>query len=160
MLRIIKNIDDNTVEQLFSIYSESMAVLRKNFGSDSEMRSSYASFLIEFIANPKQLILIEDINGEWVSCLRAVETAPENWFIEAVETKPEERKKGYGMKLLLHTISYLEKLGMKEITSTILKDNFKSQALHEKCGFVPTNDPPINAWNELEEGTILYRYRK
>ena len=128
MLRIIKNIDDNTVEQLFSIYSESMAVLRKNFGSDSEMRSSYASFLIEFIANPKQLILIEDINGEWVSCLRAVEK--------------------------------LEKLGMKEITSTILKDNFKSQALHEKCGFVPTNNPPINAWNELEEGTILYRYRK
>ena len=69
----------------------------------------------------------------------------------------EERKKGFGKDLLDHTIDYLKNIGMRELTCTISKKNFKSQALHGKCGFIPTNDAPLNCWGELEEGTILYR---
>ena len=139
---------------------ESMNEMKIHFANDAEMCGAYASFLRDFVKNPKQLILVEATDDEWVSALRAIETIEGHWFLEAVETKPEERKKGFGNDLLVHTIDYLKNIGMRELTCTISKNNLKSQALHRKCGFNPTNEPPLNCWGELEEGTILYRLVK
>ncbi|MGN1347860.1 MAG: GNAT family N-acetyltransferase [Acutalibacteraceae bacterium] len=160
MLNIVTQIDENTISRLMSVYSESMNDMRINFADDDEMCAAYASFLREFVKNPKQLIIAEASDDEWVSALRAIETIKGHWFLEAVETKPEERKKGFGKDLLRHTIDYLKSIGMTELTCTISKNNFKSQALHEKCGFIPTNELPLNCWGELEEGCILYRLVK
>ena len=160
MLNSVALIDENAISRLLSVYSESMNEMKIHFANDAEMCETYASFLRDFVKNPKQLILVEASDHEWVSALRAIETIEGHWFLEAVETKPEERKKGFGKDLLSHTIDYLKNIGMKELTCTISKNNFKSQALHEKCGFIPTNEPPLNCWGELEEGTILYRLVK
>lgn len=160
MLNIVTQIDENTIRRLLSVYSESMNDMKINFASDAEMYAAYTSFLRGFVKNPKQLIIVEESNDEWVSALRAIETIEGHWFLEAVETKPEKRKKGFGKDLLRHTIGYLINIGMAELTCTISKNNFKSQALHEKCGFIPTNELPLNCWGELEEGTILYRLVK
>ncbi len=157
MINIVTQIDENTISRLLSVYSESMDDMRINFNNDVEMCLAYASFLRDFVQNPKQLIVVETVNDDWVSALRAIETTDGHWFLEAVETKPDERKKGFGKNLLCHTIDYLKNRGMKELTCTISENNYKSQALHEKCGFVPTIDPPLNCWGELEKGTILYR---
>jgi lincosamide and streptogramin A transport system ATP-binding/permease protein len=131
--------------------------MKINFTGDAELCSAYASFLRDFVKDPKQLIVVETFNNNWVSALRAIETSEGHWFLEALETKPDERKKGFGKALLLHTIDHLKTRGMTELTCIIAKNNCKSQALHEKCGFIPTNAPPLNCWGELEEGTILYR---
>lgn len=160
MLNIVTQIDENTISRLMSVYSESMNYMRINFADDDEMCAAYASFLWEFVKNPKQMIIVETSDDEWVSALRAIETIEGHWFLEAVETKPEERKKGFGKDLLRHTIDYLKSIGMTELTCTISKNNFRSQALHEKCGFIPTNELPLNCWGELEEGCILYRLVK
>ena len=160
MLSLVAQIDENAVRQLLSLYSESMNEMKKHFASDAEMRGAYASFLRDFVKNPKQLILVEVSDDDWVSALRAIETTEGHWFLEAVETKPEKRKKGFGKDLLCHTIDYLKNIGMRELTCTISRNNFNSQALHGKCGFIPTNEPPLNCWGELEEGTILYRLAK
>ena len=157
MINIVTQIDENTISRLLSVYSESMDDMKINFTNDVEMCLAYASFLRDFVKNPKQLIVVETFNDDWVSALRAIETTEGHWFLEAVETKPDERKKGFGKNLLRHTIDYLKNHGMTELTCTIAKNNYKSQALHGKCGFIPTNDPPLNCWGELEEGTILYR---
>ena len=157
MVNIVTQIDEDAISRLLSVYSESMDDMKINFANDAEMRAAYASFLRDFIGNPKQLIVVETSDDDWVSALRAIETTEGHWFWEAVETKPGERKKGFGKDLLRHTIDYLKNLGMTELTCTISKNNFKSQALHGKCGFIPTNDAPLNCWGELEEGTILYR---
>ncbi|MGN1117391.1 MAG: GNAT family N-acetyltransferase [Acutalibacteraceae bacterium] len=160
MLNIVTQIDENTISRLMSVYSESMNDMRINFADDAQMCAAYASFLREFVKSPKQLIIVETFDDEWVSALRAIETIKGYWFLEAVETKPEERKKGFGKDLLHHTIDYLKSIGMTELTCIISKNNFKSQALHEKCGFIPTNELPLNCWGELEEGCILYRLVK
>jgi lincosamide and streptogramin A transport system ATP-binding/permease protein len=131
--------------------------MKINFTGDAEMCSAYTSFLRDFVKDPKQLIVVETFNNNWVSALRAIETFEGHWFLEAVETKPDERKKGFGKALLLHTIDHLKTRGMTALTCIIAKNNCKSQALHEKCGFISTNAPPLNCWGELEEGTILYR---
>ena len=160
MLNIVTQIDENTINRLLSVYSESMQDMRKNFASDAEMCAAYAAFLRDFVKNPKQLVIVETSDDEWVSALRAIETMEGHWFLEAVETKPEERKKGFGKALLCHTMDYLKNIGMTELTCTISKNNVKSQALHGKCGFIPTDEPPLNCWGELEEGCILYRFGK
>ncbi len=157
MLNIVTQIDENAISRLLSVYSESMGDMKMNFANDVEMCAAYASFLRDFVKNPKQLIVVEAFNDDWVSALRAIEITEGHWFLEAVETKPDERKKGFGKDLLYHTIDYLKNLGMTELTCTISKNNYKSQALHGKCGFIPSNDPPLNCWGEWEEGTILYR---
>lgn len=160
MLNIVTQIDGNTLRRLLSVYSESMQDLRINFSSDAEMRAAYESFLRDFVKSAKHLILVEESGGEWVSALRAIETGEGRWFLEAVETKPASRQKGFGTALLRHTIDYLRGLGMTELTCLISKKNLASQALHGKCGFVPTDEPPLNCWGELEEGTVLYRLAK
>lgn len=160
MLTVVKQVDEETIERLFSIYAESMTDMKENFASFGEMKAAYASFLADFITNPKQLVLVETTDAVWVSGLRAVETETGHWFLEAVETMPEKRKMGYGRDLLCHTIGYLQSLGMKELSCTISRGNTASQMLHSKCGFVPTAEPPINPWGELEDGTILFRLRK
>ena len=160
MLKSIAYIDDDTTSRLMSVYSESMEDLKSNFDGEAEMRAAYAAFLRDFIANPRQLILAEASGDEWVSALRAIETAQGHWFLEAVETKPEERGKGYGKALLRHTLAHLSTIAMQEVTCTISKKNVKSQALHGKCGFAPTEERPVNCWGELEEGTVLYRFVK
>lgn len=157
MLNAVTQIDENAIRRLLSVYSESMNDMKMNFADDEEMRAAYASFLRDFVKNPKQRILVETFEDTWVSALRAIEITEGRWFLEAVETKPDERKKGFGKALLYDTIDYLKTLGMTEATCTISKNNYKSQALHETCGFIPTNNPPLNCWGELEEKTILYR---
>lgn len=158
MLNVVTQIDENTVNRLLAVYSESMDDMKINFANDFEMHAAYVSFLRDFVKNSKQLIIVETVNDKWVSALRAIETSEGHWFLEAVETKPDERGKGFGKDLLHHTIQYLKKIGMTELTCTISKNNYKSQALHGKCGFFPTNDLPLNCWGELEENTILYRF--
>lgn len=160
MLKIVSQIDENTIDRLLSVYSESMNDMKANFADDAEMCAAYAAFLRDFVKSPKQQILVETSDGDWVSALRAIETSKGHWFFEAVETKPEERKKGFAKNLLCHATDYLKNIGMTEVTCTVSKNNLTSQALHEKCGFIPTNEPPLNCWGELEEGTILYRFVK
>ena len=29
---------------------------------------------------------------------------------------------------------------------------------HAACGFVPTDDKPVNCWGETETGCVLWRY--
>ena len=160
MINIVTQIDDTAIHRLLSVYSESMDDMNIHFVNDAEMIAAYTSFLQDFVSNPKQQIIVETNDNAWVSALRVIETIEGNWFLEAVETKPEERNKGFGEKLLRHSIAYLKSIGMVEITCTIAKNNLVSQALHEKCGFIPTNEVPMNCWGELEKGTILYRFVK
>lgn len=160
MLNVIQKIDEAAIDRLFSVYAESMEDLQKNFAGAAQMRVEYSAFLTDFIAGPKHLVLVEEAGSEWISGLRAIETKAGCWFLEAVETMPEKRNQGYGKALLLHTIDYLTGLGMTELSCTIAKENAASQALHKKCGFVPTDLPPVNPWGENEEGTILFLFRR
>lgn len=159
MLVIVKKIDEETIERLLSIYSESMESIQSNFKNKNEMIESYIFFLKSFIENPKHLIIVEQSEKTWVSGLRAIETEEGKWFLEAVETKPEERRRGYGKELLEHAVAYLRKVGMNEVSCTIAENNLKSQELHKKCGFVPTVELPMNPWGEIEDGRILYKMK-
>ena len=56
-------------------------------------------------------------------------------YIEALETHPEYRKKGYGAKLLLQVLDLLKETGGFKICDCIRKENIASLDNHKKCGF-------------------------
>lgn len=157
MLRQVKDIDERVVDQLFGVYEESMADLAGGFASPGEMRASYREYLEEFVSTPGQFVLVEERDGVWASALRAVPFGEGRWFIEAVETAPTMRKQGCGHELLAHVLAFLRDKGADELCCIIAPENTASRRLHEGCGFVATDDAPVNPWEELEEGCILYR---
>ena len=145
MIEIVKKINSEVINNLFEIYAESMqeTLQSGNYKSKQDMLGDYQLFLKEFISKPNQLVIVEIQNGVWVSGLRAIETKPSHWHIEAVETRPDSRQKGYGKKLLKNTLEYLTTRGMKSADCCIAKSNIASQTLHTNCGFVCTNKSPI-----------------
>lgn len=157
VLVVVRTVDDGVIERLFDVYAESMADLSCDFSSEEEMRLSYREFLEDFVSDDCQLVLVEEDAGTWKSALRAVPCGDGRWFVEAVETDPGARRKGYGRLLLLHAADHLRTLGAREVTCCISESNAASRRLHESCGFVATGEDPINPWGELEEGCLLYR---
>lgn len=158
MLIHVTQVEEGSLEQLFSVYEESMKNLQSRYSSLEAMKASYADFLNEFLSKPNQYVFVEATGDQWVSGLRAIECEKGCWFLEAVETKPEERRKGHGQRLLLHTLDYLKARNMRETFCQIAKNNTKSQQLHKSCGFIPTDDPSIDPWGQWDEHTILFRY--
>ena len=158
MLLQVTTVDRNSLEKLFSVYKESMKDLQSCYSSPEDMKASYAKFLNEFLSISNQCVLVEAVGDQWVSGLRAIETKKGYWFLEAVETMPEERRKGHGRRLLLHTLDFLKSRGMQQTFCQISKNNIKSQKLHISCGFIPTEDPSIDPWGQLNDRTILFRH--
>ena len=69
-------------------------------------------------------------NGSYVSALR-LEPYEEGLLLEALETAPTERRKGYAEEL----IRAVQEQFSEKIYSHVSKKNTASMAVHEKCGF-------------------------
>ena len=57
------------------------------------------------------------------------------WHIEALETRPEDRGKGYGTQVLREMIARLEQDGPVTLRSEVSKGNASSLRAHQKAGF-------------------------
>lgn len=159
LLEVITTVDEDTVNRLLEVYRESMDDLAENFESRAAMEREYGAFLKEFVQTPGQMLLAEQGQGRWVSALRAVEVQTGRWYLEAVETNPRDRGKGWGKALLIHTVQELERRGAWELFSLIHPDNGPSIAAHEAAGFSATGREPVNGWGEWEDKCVLYALR-
>ncbi len=83
--------------------------------------------------NPSYWVLEED--GRWVSALRLNELKPGFYYLEALETRPDCRRKGCSFRLLTEVIEALKKQGHFEIHDCVGKKNKASLRTHQKCGF-------------------------
>lgn len=159
MLQIITAVGEDAVKRLLEVYRGSMDGLAGGFESPAAMEREYGAFLREFVRRPGRLLLAEQAQGRWVSALRTVEVQPGQWFIEAVETDPRDRGRGWGKALLGHTAEELERRGAWELFSLIHPDNGPSIAVHEAVGFSATGRDPVNGWGEREDKCVLYALR-
>lgn len=76
-------------------------------------------------------------NGQYVCALRT-EPYKDGLLLEALETKPAERRKGYAVKLIQAVQVQLPKNG--KLYSHVSKRNAASLKAHEKCGFKKITD--------------------
>ena len=85
--------------------------------------------------------LIWSENGRYISALR-LEPYREGLLLEALETAPASRRKGYAAKLIQAALAYT---GNVKIYSHVGKNNVASLRTHETCGFVKIMDYAVYA---------------
>ena len=74
-------------------------------------------------------------NGDWLSALRTCRIQTGLYYLEALETHPDHREKGYASHLLSSVLDTLKKEGSFRLCDCISKKNTASLKAHEKCGF-------------------------
>ena len=77
--------------------------------------------------------------NEYISALR-LEPYKDGFLLEALETAPKHRRKGYAVKLIR---AVLAQMPDQRIYSHVSKRNVPSLAVHEKCGFRKISDSAI-----------------
>lgn len=70
-------------------------------------------------------------DGAYISALR-LEPYRDGLLLEALETAPAHRRRGYAAKLILAVLAHI---GRGKIYSHVSKRNLASLRVHEKCGF-------------------------
>ena len=93
----------------------------------------------EFLDGRNRYMVLE-YNGLWVSALRLYWVKDRFYYIEALETHPDHRKKGHASRLLSCVLDDLKKQGSFTVCDCVSKRNTASLATHLKCGFVIAND--------------------
>ena len=70
------------------------------------------------------------------------------YYLEALETPPELRGKGYATKLLSGVLEAMKQEGPFRLCDCVSKRNAASLRTHEKCGFWIVSDEGYDYLNE------------
>lgn len=142
MLKIAKSLNALSFGALMEIYIDA----NKENGAElwpeePEMRQiqlaegNFCRYLSDcFFPTPGAVYAIWEVNGNYVSALR-LESYRDGLLLEALETAPEERRKGYAAALIQAVQAWLKEQGSVKIYSHVSKRNTASLRTHEKCGF-------------------------
>lgn len=143
MLLKITRFGDVDVQKLMRVYSESNSENAEDLfpGEDAatalkKAEEGFTSFLRdEFFADSQNACWVLEEDGEWVSALRTTRIAPGHYHLEALETRPDLRRRGYSVKLLGEVTRALSKEGPFRLTDCVGKRNTPSLGAHLKSGF-------------------------
>ena len=91
----------------------------------------------DFFSQPGNRYYVLTEGDAWISAIRLFPVSGKSncHYAEALETRPDKRRQGYGSKLILELFSELSKDGPFEITDSVSKTNEPSLQLHLSCGF-------------------------
>ncbi len=132
-------------------FSELTEVYAESLGKDGAQRllraqqELYAYLRQEFFTRAGDRYCIWEEAGEYVCALR-LQRFEDGLLLDALETRPSCRRRGYAQKLL-EAVS--ESTRGVTLYSHIRFDNRASRALHEKCGF-----RKCRAFSRLADGSV------
>ena len=116
----------------------------------------YAYLSDGFFTQPGDLYCIWEENGEYVSALR-LQQFQDGLLLEALETHPAHRRRGYAEKLIL---AVLARFRPEKLYSHISHRNAASIAVHRKCGFRKIADNARYADGSVNSRCGTYLYEK
>jgi len=124
MFKIVTSLSELNTEQLLSVYKE-----------HSWDEQDFLSYLREdFFQQPNAAYVVWIEGAEYKSVAR-LEQWVDGLLLHSLETAPDERRKGYAYRLLVHLLDHLRTTDCKVVYSHINKQNKASFDLHVKCGF-------------------------
>ena len=144
MLKKIKEYSEIDAGKLMDVYAESNLENTDYFfpeETDKEaavrkVEEGFLDFLEnEFFKLDDAAYWILEKDREWVSALRTCRISDGLYYLEALETRPDQRGKGYGSMLLSGVTEALKKEGPFRLCDCVSKKNTASLRTHEKCGF-------------------------
>ena len=144
MLHIISSYADLDGPRLMAIYAESNLENTDYFFPEigdkalavKKVEEGFLTFLRdEFFVGPGPAYYVLEEAGEWVSALRLNELKPGFYYLEALETRPDRRRRGYAARLLRQVIDHLKAKGPFRVCDCVSKKNEASIRTHLACGF-------------------------
>lgn len=142
MLIIAQTLAELDFPQLMNIYIEA----NREHGEDlwpeksieeqiSLSEQDFLAFLQnQFFTKSDALYMIWVEQGKYISALR-LEPFRDGLLLEALETLPEERRKGYACKLITAMQKWSSGLDIAGIYAHVSKQNLPSLKTHIRCGF-------------------------
>ena len=101
-----------------------------------QVEADFLDFLEkDFLKQDGSTLWVLEVKSEWVSALRTSKIRDRLYYLEALETSPDQRHKGYASLLLSAVIDALKKDGPFRLCDCVSKKNIASLKTHEKCGF-------------------------
>ena len=130
---------DVSFSQLMRVYEEGNRENAREFWPDLDENQALIRAEQEFYQYLKQVFFTTENaryciwteKGRYISALR-LEPYRDGLLLEALETEPGERRKGYAAKLIR---GVQEQLPGDKIYSHVSKRNLASLRTHERCGF-------------------------
>ena len=105
------------------------------------VESGFLDFLKnEFFKEPEAICWVLEEDGVWVSALRTCKIPEGPYYLEALETRPDRRRQGYGVRLLSEVLDAMKAEGPFRLCDCVGKKNTASLRAHEKCGFRQISD--------------------
>ena len=139
MLHWIRKLKDLDFRQLMEVYEEGNLESAAEFYPEAPenqqlllAEQAFYQYLREcFFPTEGAVYAVWVENGRYVSALR-LEPYQDGLLLEALETAPAHRRKGYAAALVT---AVLQELGGRKVYSHVGKRNTASLKVHEKCGF-------------------------
>ena len=133
MLKIVKSVSQLNIPQFLAVYAQST-------GQDPRKEEDFLSYLREdFFQQKDALYAIWVVDDIYRSALR-LEPYKDGMLLQALETSPNDRRRGYGYALLMQALAYFHDTDYTGVYSHVAKKNKASLALHTKCGFYQISD--------------------
>ena len=138
MILEIRSINDIAFRELMDVYQESNIENAKVFYSKMDLSAGileaeqdfYAYLRDVFFQTKDAKYYVFEDNGQYFSAFR-IEPYQAGYLLEALETAPMHRRKGYARHLLSQVLPQIE----KPVYSHVHKQNQASLAVHRLCGF-------------------------
>lgn len=166
MLKIYDKLHDIDFRQLMDVYlqtnRESGHKLYPKLCDNLQMlyaEQDFYVFLSEFFTAESAEYYVWCDALRYVSALR-LEAYQDGLLLEALETAPQDRGKGYAGALMHAVIDHLSTIGHGRIYSHIAKSNRLSLHLHKACGFCVYSEYAtfIDGTEHADCYTMLYKW--
>lgn len=160
MLITAKTLNELNFSKLMQVYAEgNLENGREFWPGEAEQRQmmlaeqEFYNYLRQvFFRTEGAVYLVWEERGQYVSALR-LEPYRDGLLLEALETAPEERRKGYARRLIK---AALERYGEQKIYSHISRRNLASLRTHEACGFRKLLDHAVYADGSVLHSSVTY----
>lgn len=169
MLIKVKELSDKEAKLLMEVYRESnkeniFCFFPEVQNAEQGLRmveKSYIQWLChEFFKKENAFCYVWKEKGVWISALRIHYIGSNLYYIEALETHPEYRKKGYAEKLINAIVDILKENEFFEIRSYTSIKNIASQKTHKKCGFTELEGRPFDyITQEYVDNAVAFSYK-
>jgi len=145
MLRIARSITELNFTHLMEVYAESNRENGEEFYPEMpegqrllQTEQDFYQYLREsFFKTQGAYYALWVEKGVYVSALR-IEPYKDGVLLEALETAPEHRRKGYAKQMVTAVLA-----GEKKVYSHVGKRNLPSLRVHEACGFCRISEQAV-----------------
>ena len=164
MLIIAKSLRQLRFSELMEVYADSNREKAEDWPNLPPMfalqlaEQEFRQYLQEvFFRTPGAVFAVWEEEGFYVSALR-LEPYKDGLLLEALETAPDQRNRGYAVTLIRAVQQYLKPRGSVKIYSHVNKRNTASLKTHEKCGFSVISDHAVYISGSVDyrSCTLLY----